>query len=171
MVSLPLTLDIPGTQSGFCNVWQIGTLTAPSSAAFVFAGLGITFTPNKTGNFFFGFTGTMTLSAVTINGGLSATMVIGLMGVNGNPSTPFPSTGDAATIWPNRIAVNGAFTRIETAVAQTTFGDALYPISNFGVASGLVVGTQYWLDLDWKNVIAGNTANLTNCTVVVAEIQ
>lgn len=116
-------------------------------------GLAVAFTPNVTGRVLILVTGNLTNSTATAGDGAKAQIRYG--------------TGAAPA---NAAALTGtAIGSILTSVLERATASDLQPLCLVGVASGLTVGTQIWVDLGLAAIVGG-TGQVKNLNVVIIEL-
>ena len=122
--------------------------TSTTSTTYVMMGLAGSITPKYTGSIYFQISGVISNSGT---GGTAAELYIG--------------TGSAPA---NGAAYTGTQVGRATEISPTT-GGGQYPFSIQGIATGLTVGTAYWLDLALAAV--SGTASVINLSVTAFEIK
>jgi len=132
----------------------------------IMGGLGAsglcTFTPNTSGNVLIIVSGFATLSALTLNAGLTVLLAWGTTTGGSGPAYkagPVGSTATNLTEW--TWGATGA---------AVTVGDIRQPISDQFLGTGLTKGTQYWADIQIAGVTSANACTYNNVTITVVEI-
>ena len=140
--------------------------TAPAStSAFKMQGLGVLFTPVRTGMVFCKISAHVVATTTTTTVG-SGIIVQGMYGaiVSGTapPANASAPLGSAVTFTAARNWASG--------VTFTTTEDAYEPIEVAGVIPGLQIGQQYWFDLQAESLVTASLFGLANVQVDAFEI-
>lgn len=124
-----------------------------ASSVPVMAGLGILFTPKKTGKMLLNIDG-MAASA-------TAVATVTLQGVYGTGTPPVNGAAAVGTAYPQ-----GPFI-LRATVSATTSG--LMQFSLFAVLTGLILGTTYWTDLTMMTGTPADITVISNGTYMIQE--
>lgn len=129
--------------------------TGTANATATMAGLALTFTPARSGNFLFLITCSGENNTATAGDGVNIQLYYG------TGSAP----ANAAAIPGGAVAV-GATVRVDNHAAASGHRSGLV---THGVASGLTLGTTYWADVAQAQV-AGGTGSIKSCTISAIEL-
>lgn len=153
-ISASAAIALSKLQAGTYTRFSPSDQTTTSTAALVMAGMGatISFTPSKTG-----------------------TILIVITGSIRSDTTGDGAQSDGIRYGPGAAPVNGAAlagTRVNNTiypfVSADPLGNSYYPFCIFGVVTGLMLSTAYWIDMSLE-AITGGQARFTNVEAWVLE--
>jgi hypothetical protein len=158
----PVATDIVVPASNYLNEIIVSSPTAPSSTTlFTMQGLSVgqaSVTPQNTGNFLFSLCGYLISSATTAARGFIGQLSYG--------TGTIPTSNHALTGTQIGSPVN-----FEIGTTLTSAADLATPFHIQAIATGLSMGTNYWVDLAAKAIGAASIVSLKSVTLDAIELS
>ena len=137
---------------------SVASLNSPgTTSVFKMQGLAGTITPTKTGRVLITISGTIDTWSAHTGAGIGYAIKYG--------TGTAPSNGDATT-----GTSLGLYQRFVLPIIPTSSSDVYTPFSISALATGLAVGTPYWIDLEATEYVDTGSTELYQITLVAVEI-